>query len=68
MIGLGLDLHEGLYVSPANTEPFIVGNVVTIEPGLYYPEAGSVRIEDVVVITETGARNLTNHPKVLEIK
>ena len=66
--GLGLDLHEGLYVSPANTEPFIVGNVVTIEPGLYYPEAGSVRIEDVVVITETGARNLTNHPKVLEIK
>jgi Xaa-Pro aminopeptidase len=43
------------------------GNVVTVEPGLYYPGNGGVRIEDVVVVTQTGCRNLTTFPKVLEV-
>jgi Xaa-Pro aminopeptidase len=41
--------------------------VVTIEPGLYYYPTGGVRIEDTVVVTATGHRNLTRFPKYLEI-
>jgi Xaa-Pro aminopeptidase len=41
--------------------------VVTIEPGLYYPEIGGVRIEDLVVVTEDGCRNLTQFPKEFRI-
>jgi Xaa-Pro aminopeptidase len=41
--------------------------VITVEPGLYYPDVGAVRIEDVVVVAETGCRNLTQCPKKLEV-
>lgn len=63
--GLGLDVHEFPFLSAANNEPLVPGNVVTVEPGLYYADRGSARIEDVVVVTEAGARNLTNYPKEL---
>ena len=43
------------------------GNVVTVEPGLYYPEVGGVRLEDVVLVTNGRARNLTKFEKVLEV-
>ena len=43
------------------------GQVVTVEPGLYYPEIGGVRLEDVALITRTRPRNLTRFEKVLEI-
>ncbi|HMC28346.1 MAG TPA: M24 family metallopeptidase [Verrucomicrobiae bacterium] len=43
------------------------GHVVTVEPGLYYPGIGGVRLEDVALITDNGARNLTKFEKVLEI-
>jgi Xaa-Pro aminopeptidase len=43
------------------------GHVVTVEPGLYYPEIGGVRLEDVALVTGNGARNLTRFEKVLEI-
>ena len=43
------------------------GHVVTVEPGLYYPEIGGVRLEDVALVTKTGARNLTRFEKVLEL-
>ncbi len=44
-----------------------VGHVVTVEPGLYYPGIGGVRLEDVAVLTPQGARNLTKFEKTLEI-
>jgi Xaa-Pro aminopeptidase len=60
--GVGLEIHEAPRVSIADEE-LISGDVVTIEPGLYYPEIGGVRIEDLVVVTEDGCRNLTEFPK-----
>ncbi len=64
--GLGLEIHEPPRVSglPYRLQ---AGNVVTVEPGLYYPGVGGVRLEDVVVITRRGNRNLTRFPKYLEI-
>ena len=55
--GLGLDIHEPPRISKESQvlEP---GDVVTVEPGLYYPGVGGVRIEDVAVVTATGCRNL----------
>ncbi len=64
--GLGLDIHEPprIAVSPATLRS---GHVVTVEPGLYYIGMGGVRLEDVVVVTPKGNRNLTHYPQFLEI-
>ncbi|MCW1929695.1 MAG: Xaa-Pro peptidase family protein [Candidatus Kerfeldbacteria bacterium] len=61
--GLGLDVHELPYAAAGQAMLLHKGNVITVEPGLYYPKYGGVRIEDVIVITDTGARNLTNYHK-----
>lgn len=60
--GLGMGLHEppGIGLSDAVLES---GNVVTVEPGLYYEGIGGVRVEDVVLVTEDGCRNLTRCAK-----
>jgi Xaa-Pro aminopeptidase len=63
--GLGLDVHELPRLNASTEEALAPGNVVTIEPGLYYPQWGGVRIEDVVVVTEDGCRNLTEADKDL---
>jgi len=60
--GLGIDIHEAPYVSQNSKNVFEPGHVVTIEPGLYYPQLGGVRIEDVVVVTKDGFENLTRYP------
>ena len=57
--GLGLDIHETPRVSK-NTGPLRKGHVITIEPGLYYPEVGGCRIEDVVRVTKEGCEPLSS--------
>ncbi len=64
--GVGLDIHELPRVGRLGSQ-LAAGQVVTIEPGLYYPGVGSVRLEDIVIVTENGCRNLNRFPKVLEI-
>lgn len=62
--GVGMNVHEGPSLSrhsgKAQLEP---GNIVTIEPGIYLPGIGGVRIEDMYLITDRGARNLSRLPK-----
>jgi Xaa-Pro aminopeptidase len=65
--GIGLDVHELPRVSPDGGE-LKPGHVVTIEPGLYDPEVGGIRIEDLVVVTEDGYENLTDYPIRLQVE
>ncbi len=65
--GLGLEVHEPPRINAYSTERFKPGQVVTVEPGLYYLDIGGVRLEDVVLITKNGPRNLTRFEKVLEV-
>ena len=65
--GLGMDVHEAPRVNVNSSDVLEAGHVVTVEPGLYYPEIGGVRLEDVASITPTGARNLTKFEKSLEV-
>jgi Xaa-Pro aminopeptidase len=60
--GLGLEVHELPFLSKRGGL-LEKGNVVTVEPGLYYPSIGGVRLEDVAVITLNGNRNITQFPK-----
>lgn len=65
--GLGLDIHEAPYILEGNTQTLEPGMVFTIEPGIYLPGKGGVRIEDNVTITATGAEVLTSYPKALRV-
>ncbi len=63
--GLGLQEHEAPSMHGANAAPLRPGTIVTIEPGIYLPGTGGVRIEDDYLVTENGSRPLTGSPKEL---
>jgi len=65
--GVGLEIHEDPRVSSASTDTLVAGHVVTVEPGVYLPEHGGVRIEDTMVVTDEGCTVLTNATKELAV-
>jgi Xaa-Pro aminopeptidase len=65
--GVGLEIHEAPRVSSAVHKKLRAGNIITIEPGLYYPQLGGIRIEDTVLVTQDGYQMLAPCPKKLEI-
>jgi Xaa-Pro dipeptidase len=64
---IGLDIHEPPYVAGNNPRPLAPGMIFSVEPGIYIPGEGAVRIEDLVVVTETGAEVLNHYPKELQV-
>ena len=64
--GVGLDVHEPPRISKTKCT-LKTGHIVTVEPGLYYPGIGGVRLEDMILITDDGCTNLTKSPKALEV-
>jgi len=65
--GVGLEVHEGPRLSQRSDDVLAPGEVVTVEPGVYLPGDLGVRIEDLVVVSEDGLRNLSSLPKELQL-
>ena len=63
--GVGVEIHEAPNASPGNENPLPAGAVISAEPGIYLPGKMGVRIEDVILLTEKGCRNITRAPKEL---
>ncbi|OGV56893.1 MAG: hypothetical protein A2017_05145 [Lentisphaerae bacterium GWF2_44_16] len=64
---LGLEIHESPRLSPINEMPLKKGNVLTVEPGVYYPEWGGIRLEDLVLVKESFSECITQFETFLEI-
>lgn len=65
--GVGLDIHEGYNASPKSKDIFEVGNVTSVEPGIYIPDKYGIRIEDLLYISPRGRENLSKITKELII-
>ena len=65
--GVGIEIHEAPRVAKTGSGTLVVGDIVTVEPGVYLPGVGGVRLEDTVLVTETGYEPLTLTPKTLVI-
>jgi Xaa-Pro aminopeptidase len=63
--GVGLEVHEPPTLSPNSKEVLAIGNVITVEPGIYLPNYGGFRIEDTVLIRRNGIQKLTKGPYIL---
>ncbi len=66
--GVGLEVHEAPVLSPDSKDVLTTGNVVTVEPGIYLPGFGGVRIEDTIQVTRDGAEKLTSAPYLFQDK
>lgn len=66
--GIGIDIHEEPYLRTDSEVILKEGQVFTVEPGLYYSGIGGIRIEDNILVTKDGYKNLTNYPKKFIIK
>lgn len=66
--GIGLEVHEGPFIVEGNLQPLVVGQVFTIEPGVYLPGRWGVRYENMVVVTEGGAEVIEALPDRLDLK
>lgn len=67
--GVGLAIHESPRAGVTSEDILVANNIVTVEPGIYLPDWGGVRIEDMLIVQEGGCRNLTASPKeLIEIK
>jgi Xaa-Pro aminopeptidase len=63
--GVGIAVHEAPRLSTESTDTLVAGHCVTIEPGIYLPGLGGVRIEDLAIVREDGVDLLTSFPKEL---
>ena len=61
--GVGLEIHEAPWINGKSSEVLEESHVVTVEPGVYLPGVGGVRVEDTVLVTSSGFRRLTSAPK-----
>lgn len=66
--GLGIDIHESPYISSNSNEYFQNNMIVTVEPGLYFPNNFGIRLEDLILLSENTAHNLTKSPKNMIIE
>ena len=64
--GVGMEVHEAPRLAPTSDDTLAAGNVVTVEPGVYVPGRLGVRIEDLVVVTDSGREVLSGLPKALQ--
>lgn len=60
--GVGLQIHEDPSLGQTGHAPLVAGDVIAIEPGLWRPDIGEVRLEDLLLVTEEGSQTLTRHP------
>jgi Xaa-Pro aminopeptidase len=60
--GVGLDVHEGPALGMTGREELVAGDVVAMEPGLWQPGLGEVRLEDLLLVTGDGSETLTRYP------